>query len=491
MAILRCSKCGHVAEAASEYIGKAISCPHCGNETPVYDTVLFVRKVLQQYFALQDEVKTLRAALPATSLPSVPESPALTEIDIHNTASLASDAQHQGILQWFQRRQIQIRTDTRAVDTTGFFDDIAVELGDDYKRLREVVDKIRWGQQKDVPHFSLKLSDHSQKDGQAINAFCKRLYEYSFLAKYFYQKQDKLIRVTIQSAPAVRSFFSGEWLEWYALMKLLAFFRDRGRAFSCTRNLKVTFANEDLHELDVFFLVDDATPVMSRGSTKLAPLDPRGLKSRLADLARRDDHRVAARRVFAEATHFDEIRARRRRLEFEQRVQTFAAIIVALSWLLATYKGLPNVLIIMFVLMVAYDFVTSRTTIGRRIYALGGNEKAARLSGIRTERLAFYTFVNMGVLAALAGLVFAARLNTATPKAGLGFELDVIAACFIGGASASGGVGKVMGAVIGAFVMGVMNNGMSILGIGIDYQQVIKGLVLLAAVCLDVYNKNK
>jgi putative multiple sugar transport system permease protein len=135
--------------------------------------------------------------------------------------------------------------------------------------------------------------------------------------------------------------------------------------------------------------------------------------------------------------------------------------------------------------------VASKTTIGRRIYALGGNEKAARLSGIRTERLTFYTFINMGVLAALAGLIFAARLNTATPKAGLGFELDVIAACFIGGASASGGVGKVLGAVIGAFIMGVMNNGMSIMGIGIDYQQVIKGLVLLAAVCFDVYNKNK
>jgi putative multiple sugar transport system permease protein len=169
----------------------------------------------------------------------------------------------------------------------------------------------------------------------------------------------------------------------------------------------------------------------------------------------------------------------------------FAAIIVFFCYLLALYRGLPNVLIVMAVLMLLYDFVTSRTTIGRRIYALGGNEKAAKLSGIKTDRLSFYTFINMGVLAALAGLVFAARLNTATPKAGTGFELDVIAACFIGGASASGGVGKVMGAVIGAFVMGVMNNGMSILGIGIDYQQVIKGLVLLAAVFVDVYNKNK
>ncbi|MGE5866967.1 MAG: multiple monosaccharide ABC transporter permease [Rhizobacter sp.] len=176
---------------------------------------------------------------------------------------------------------------------------------------------------------------------------------------------------------------------------------------------------------------------------------------------------------------------------FLGRTLVFAGLMVTMGWLLSSYRGLPNVLIVMAVLMLVYDFITSRTTLGRRVYALGGNEKAARLSGIDTRRLSFLTFVNMGVLAALAGLVFAARLNTATPKAGVGFELDVIAACFIGGASASGGVGKVLGAVIGAFVMGVMNNGMSILGIGIDYQQVIKGLVLLAAVFVDVYNKNK
>ena len=169
----------------------------------------------------------------------------------------------------------------------------------------------------------------------------------------------------------------------------------------------------------------------------------------------------------------------------------FVALIVLLSVLLSAYKGLPNVLLVMAVLVVCYDFLALRTTVGRRIYALGGNEKAARLSGIKTERLGFLAFANMGLLAALAGLIFAARLNTATPKAGLGFELDVIAACFIGGASASGGVGKVFGAVVGAFIMGVMNNGMSILGIGIDYQQVIKGLVLLAAVFVDVANRKR
>jgi putative multiple sugar transport system permease protein len=165
--------------------------------------------------------------------------------------------------------------------------------------------------------------------------------------------------------------------------------------------------------------------------------------------------------------------------------------ILYLSWLLATYRGLPNILVIMALLITVYTFISNKTTIGRRIYALGGNEKAARLSGIKTERLTFLTFANMGMLAALAGMVFAARLNTATPKSGMAFELDVIAAVFIGGASMSGGVGKVTGAIIGALIMGVMNNGMSILGIGIDWQQVIKGLVLLAAVIFDVYNKNK
>jgi putative multiple sugar transport system permease protein len=178
-------------------------------------------------------------------------------------------------------------------------------------------------------------------------------------------------------------------------------------------------------------------------------------------------------------------------LFFGLKTAVAAIIVLGLGYLLSSYKGLPNVLVIMIVLIAAYSFVTLKTTIGRRIYALGGNEKAAKLSGINTERLTFLTFVNMGVLAALAGLIFAARLNTATPKAGLSFELDVIAACFIGGASASGGVGRVSGAVIGAFVMGIMNNGMSIVGVGIDWQQVIKGLVLLAAVCFDVYNRNR
>ena len=178
-------------------------------------------------------------------------------------------------------------------------------------------------------------------------------------------------------------------------------------------------------------------------------------------------------------------------LMFVIRNMIVSAALIFVGYKLATFRGLPNVVIVLSVLTVIYAFFTENTTMGRRIYALGGNEKAAKLSGIKTDRLVFLTFVNMGVLAALAGMIIAARLNSSTPKAGAGFELDVIAAVFIGGASMSGGVGKIIGVVVGALIMGVMNNGMSILGIGIDYQQVIKGLVLLAAVIFDVYNKNK
>jgi putative multiple sugar transport system permease protein len=168
-----------------------------------------------------------------------------------------------------------------------------------------------------------------------------------------------------------------------------------------------------------------------------------------------------------------------------------SALVLFFCYMLASYRGLPNVLVVMGVLIALFVFISTRMTFGRRIYALGGNLKAASLSGIKTERLTFYVFAIMGALAALAGMIYAARLNSATPKAGQGLELDVIAAVFIGGASALGGVGQVAGAVIGAFIMGVMNNGMSIMGINIDLQQMIKGVVLLAAVFFDLYNKNR
>ncbi|NGO68471.1 multiple monosaccharide ABC transporter permease [Streptomyces boncukensis] len=198
---------------------------------------------------------------------------------------------------------------------------------------------------------------------------------------------------------------------------------------------------------------------------------------------------------------FQEWRDRRRQVQYELDVLPFniwvlkcvaiVAAVVAFTLTLASFRGVPVVLLIMCGLLIGLGYVMRNAVIGRHIYALGGNKAAAKLSGVKDQRVTFLVFVNMGVLAALAGVVYAARLNAATPNAGNVFELEAIAACFIGGASMSGGVGTVLGAVIGGLVLGVLNNGMSLVGIGTDYQQVIKGLVLLAAVAFDVWNKRR
>ena len=177
--------------------------------------------------------------------------------------------------------------------------------------------------------------------------------------------------------------------------------------------------------------------------------------------------------------------------------QTIAklAIIIAIVWFffykLARYNGIPIVLIIMAVIVGIYHFITSKTVPGRQIYALGGNAKAARLSGIDTRKVFFWVYTNMGFLAAIAGIVLSARNASATPKAGDGFELDAIASCYIGGAAAAGGIGTVIGAVVGAFVMGVLNNGMFLIGLSTDLQKVVKGLVLLGAVTFDIVSNKK
>lgn len=173
------------------------------------------------------------------------------------------------------------------------------------------------------------------------------------------------------------------------------------------------------------------------------------------------------------------------------KIGLIVAAIGLLMTRLAMYKGIPIVLVLLASLIGIYTFITQRTIAGRHVYARGGNEKAAHLSGVNTDRVMFWVYTNMGLLAAVAGLVVAGRLNAATPKAGNGFELDAIASCYIGGASASGGVGTVVGAIIGALVMGVLNNGMSIMGVSVDWQQAIKGMVLLGAVTFDVYSKQK
>lgn len=166
-------------------------------------------------------------------------------------------------------------------------------------------------------------------------------------------------------------------------------------------------------------------------------------------------------------------------------------LIMAFVLSMALYKGIPYTVFIVVAFVALYSFITNKTPIGRHIFALGGNLEAAKLSGINVKKTVFLVFTSMGTLAAMSGIMFSARLNAAAPSAGNLFELDAIAASFIGGASASGGIGSVFGAIIGALVMASINNGMSLLNMNISYQYMIKGAVLLLAVWFDISTRNK
>jgi putative multiple sugar transport system permease protein len=198
---------------------------------------------------------------------------------------------------------------------------------------------------------------------------------------------------------------------------------------------------------------------------------------------------------------FSAYRSRMGRIRYQQAVEAMplfivkivaiAVVVMAFAWQLAHSRGLPIVLIILAVLILAYNVVTNRTVFGRHVYAIGGNLSAAQLSGVKVKQVNFWIFVNMGVLASVAGIVYSSRSNGAQPGAGNMFELDAIAACFIGGASTTGGVGRVTGAMVGGLIMAVMSNGMQLMGVPQSTQQIVKGLVLLLAVAFDIFNKRR
>jgi hypothetical protein len=259
MAIFRCNKCSLLQEQPERSVGTSLPCPKCGNPVDVYPTVFFVGKLLNKYFDSQREVARLRAATPgaagsSAALPTL--ATPFDALDLANTDQLASDAQHRPIRDWFEAKLIGVQFNPRGVDTTGFFDEIAVALGENLPVLREVVDRIRWAQQKEFATTTIHLERKSEPQARDIAAFCQRLYDYSFVAKCFHNREQNNIRLIVQTAPAIRNFFAGEWLEWYALMTCLEYARQHKTALSCARNLAITLPNGDSYELDVFLLID-------------------------------------------------------------------------------------------------------------------------------------------------------------------------------------------------------------------------------------------
>ena len=269
MAILLCNKCGHLREVRSEYAGKSVTCPQCRQTNTVHDTITFLKNLIGKFREKNRELRSLKQQIapvapgesgePAEAADSEDSTIAarqlLTDVDIHNTTTLADPQQYAPIVAWMEKRRIRLDVDHQAIDTTGFFDEVAVRLGDGYDTLKPVADRLKFNHQRGYTNVKLPLSKNSPEQVATITSFCRELHDYSFVSKYYYNKKDRNIHMVIQPAPAIARFFIGEWMEWFVFMKILNSFREHGIPVSCLRGLRVGFADGDKHELDGFFLV--------------------------------------------------------------------------------------------------------------------------------------------------------------------------------------------------------------------------------------------
>ena len=262
MAIFRCNKCGHIREVGNDYLGKSVKCPKCDQATTIHDTITFLKALIKKHIAQSRELQNLRKNPSGNnSVTEIAENLSFEGIDIHNTNILTRADNLEPILQWFEKRGIEFYANPDTADTTGFFDEIALLIGENYNVLNVVTKQIKYVQNKGYTNAKFELSKKEPQEIQQITSFCKSLHDYSFVAKYYYQKKDKVIRLTLQKAPKIREFFNGIWMEWYTLIKLLEFFREQKIAPACTRGLKVSFTEGNSNELDLFFLTENNVPV--------------------------------------------------------------------------------------------------------------------------------------------------------------------------------------------------------------------------------------
>ncbi len=262
MAILRCNKCGHIREVGNDYLGKAVKCPECAQVILIHDTVLFLKAVIKKYITLKKEIQSLRQlSSEKDSTDKMDEDLTFAEIDIHNTKVLTQTNNLEPIVQWFEQRRIQINVNPDAADTTGFFDEIALLMGDNFSALDSVIGQIKHIQSKDYGTVKIVLADKKPGETQQILSFCKALHDYSFVAKYFHKEKDKVVYISLQKAPQIKRFFNGSWMEWFALMKLLRFFREQKIAPACTRGIEITFTNGNSNEIDLFCLTEKNVPI--------------------------------------------------------------------------------------------------------------------------------------------------------------------------------------------------------------------------------------
>lgn len=263
MALFRCKACQHLREVSNEYQGKSVRCPKCRETGQVYNTVSFVSRLITAYQFQRHELSKPKFSgdegntAPTTNIAS----DVFADVDIHDTTYIAQQEQYQPIIDWFKKRNLEIAIDSEANDTSGFYDEIALELGTDFATLGLVSKQIHYIQRKGFKQVKLQLNKKPPEDIAKIRQFCRLLYDYSFVARFDYDKDSNTIKLIVQNATPIVQFFKGTWLEWYVFIKLLAFFQEEKSAFSCLRSVALQGDNGTTNELDVFLLIENGLPV--------------------------------------------------------------------------------------------------------------------------------------------------------------------------------------------------------------------------------------
>lgn len=262
MALFSCNNCGFIREVGNDYLGKSVKCPKCESIKTIYDTTVYVSRLIKKYIETSKELQALQGRLPAEAGNFEVEKKLLfAEIDIYNTDHLTKQHNLEPVAEWFKKSKIEVSIDKEAIDTRGFFDEVAVLIGGNYHDLSFLCSQIKYNQSKGFETVKIDLSKKSASEIKTITTFCKVLYDYSFVAKYFQSKKEKEILLTLQKAPNIRYFFNGVWMEWFVFIKLLEFFQEKEMSPACIRSLQITFAGGEANEIDIFVLTEKGIPI--------------------------------------------------------------------------------------------------------------------------------------------------------------------------------------------------------------------------------------
>ena len=271
MGIYRCNHCKHIQEHILHRSMPQTKCAQCGENVVVYDTVQFVAHIIERWAITARELEALKTQENQQSSEEQEQAQEqsqsknlLSNVKLADTDILANAKQHQPLLKWFEHKNICPTFNYDAVNMSGYYDEAAEAIGNHYAVFKDIIGRIAWAYRNNHGGLNLDLKKYSQKEAQQINNICREFYSHTLFSRYTYQKQEKLVHLKLQSAAPIRQFFSGEWLEWYALGKVLQYAEQRGKevGFSCARGAEIFFSNEDKHELDVIFLAQNQAPLI-------------------------------------------------------------------------------------------------------------------------------------------------------------------------------------------------------------------------------------